>query len=374
MQAGQETTSVLHLSTATEWRGGEQQLFYLFRELKSESVDQWLAMPDGRAGNKFNNLGLKYKNLQFRQPWLLWDALRIARFCNRNNIGILHAHDSKAHSMAALSVALFNCRSSIIAHRRVDNPIRQNPFTGWKYNHPSVRAVICVSKKVLEITANFLNHPQKATLVYSAVDPPSEEMNYQGELKKKLGIPDTDKVIGNISAIDHHKDPFTFVKTAAALLKERGDLSFVWIGTGKNKLRGDLKDLVNNLGLKGKIHFPGYVDNAKKHLVDFDVFLFTSVTEGLGTTVLDALVRKVPVVATAAGGVPELITHLETGFLAEVGDVSGLKEGVTTILNSRDLTDEMVGNAHRKARDHFSPEKMAGRTLSIYHSVMTERI
>nr|MBS0037837.1 glycosyltransferase [Saprospiraceae bacterium] len=183
-----------------------------------------------------------------------------------------------------------------------------------------------------------------------------------------------DKVIGNISAIDHHKDPFTFIKTAAALLKERRDLSFVWIGTGKTKLREDLGALIIKLGLKGKIHFPGYVDNAKKHLVDFDVFLFTSATEGLGTTVLDALVRKVPVVATAAGGVTELISHLDTGYLAELGDVSGLKEGVTTILNNLDLTDEMVGNGYRKARDHFSPEKMAGRTLSIYHSVMTERI
>nr|MBS0037442.1 glycosyltransferase family 4 protein [Saprospiraceae bacterium] len=355
MKAEPGILSVMHLSTASEWRGGEQQLYYLFRQLEKKGIDQWLVMPGGQADQKMRDLGLKPKKLFFRQPWLLWDAFRIARFCDRNNIDILHAHDSKAHSLAVLSVTLFNCRSSIIAHRRVDNPIRQNLFTRWKYNHPSVRAVICISKKVLEITADFLKHPQKATLVYSAVDPPTEEMNHQGELKKILGIPDTDKVIGNISAIDHHKDPFTFIKTAAALLKERRDLSFVWIGTGNSDLIRDLKVLVDELGMQGKIHFPGYIDQAKKHLWDFDVFLFTSATEGLGTTVLDALIRKVPVVATAAGGVPELILHRETGYLAEVGDATGLKEGITTVLNDGALRAEMLRNGYRRAGEHFSP-------------------
>ena len=362
---------LLHLSSARQWRGGEQQLFYLFRELEKLSVRQWVFLPEGVAFEKMEKSGLKPLRLLHRQPWTMVDAFRLSRFCRKNRIDVIHAHDAKSHSLAVLCCSIFGCRAKVVAHRRVDNPIKNGKLTRWKYDHPSVKAVICVSKKIKSIAANYLKKPDKAVVIYSAVDLPKQpEGDQEGSLRELLGVKTTDRLIGNISAVDDHKDPLTFIKAAAQLLKKRGDLTFVWIGGGNSAKFKEVQDAVRDLKLEDRIYFPGYIEGAKKHLGEFDVFLFTSSSEGLGTTLLDALARKVPVVATDAGGVGELIDHGKTGYLAPVKDTEKLTEGVLLLLKGREWREKVTLEGFRRVSESFLPELMAQKTLELYVEVL----
>ena len=100
-----------------------------------------------------------------------------------------------------------------------------------------------------------------------------------------------------------------------------------------------------------------------------DVLLITSKTEGLGTTILDAFACKIPVVATRAGGIPEIVQDGVTGLTAEVEDVKQLAKHVTTILNDGELRTELTQKALTVLQD-FSRENTAKKTLEIYKSLL----
>jgi glycosyltransferase involved in cell wall biosynthesis len=103
-------------------------------------------------------------------------------------------------------------------------------------------------------------------------------------------------------------------------------------------------------------------------LADIDLFLFTSKTEGLGTTVLDALASGTPVVATKAGGVPEILSKNKAGVLCEIGDVHDLSKQVVEILNDSQQYRSMISAGLLTAKS-FSKQATAEKTLKLYQSI-----
>jgi glycosyltransferase involved in cell wall biosynthesis len=101
---------------------------------------------------------------------------------------------------------------------------------------------------------------------------------------------------------------------------------------------------------------------------ELDVMLITSETEGLGTAILDAFACKVPVVATAAGGIPEIVIHQQTGLLAAVADASGLADAVTNLLTDANLRNSLIAGATAHLQN-FSREATAAKTLREYLAV-----
>ena len=108
---------------------------------------------------------------------------------------------------------------------------------------------------------------------------------------------------------------------------------------------------------------------SKKHCSAADIFLMTSKTEGLGTTLLDAMAANVPIVATEAGGIPEIIKHNQTGLIAPVKDAAKLAENVLLLIENTELKNKLVENAFQFVKQ-FSKESMANKTMEIYHRIV----
>ena len=102
------------------------------------------------------------------------------------------------------------------------------------------------------------------------------------------------------------------------------------------------------------------------------MFLMTSETEGLGTSILDAFAAKVPVVATAAGGIPEMIIHKKTGMLAPIKDAENLARNVNELLANANLRAELIAGAYQHLQS-FSKEQTALKTLEIYKEILSEK-
>jgi glycosyltransferase involved in cell wall biosynthesis len=117
--------------------------------------------------------------------------------------------------------------------------------------------------------------------------------------------------------------------------------------------------------------FTGFRSDLDALWPDIDLFLFTSRTEGLGTSILDALAHGIPVVSTNAGGITEIISHLDSGYLAEVGDAQGLAEGVRTVLGNADLYRKLVDGGYKKVRE-FDKRKTAEKTMQSYNHAMIQ--
>lgn len=361
--------NILHLSMAKSWRGGEQQIVYLFNELKNKSLSQIIACARNSPLEKYcidNNI--KYYSLGNSFLYSVSNAAKIKKICKRDKIDIIHIHDSKAHTLAYISTILNNSVPLIVS-RRVDFPVRNSFFSKAKYNHSSVKKIICVSMAIEKIMSNGINDKTKLQTIYSGIDiekfsgikKPSFELREQYKLDKN------NILIGNIAAIAPHKDFHTFVDTAVIIVKKYPQCRFFIIGEGV--LTGTIKSYIKSKGLENKVFMTGFQKNIKKLLLDLDIFLITSNTEGLGTSILDAFAAGIPVVATEAGGIPEIVKHKGTGLLAPVKDVEKLVENISLLIEENGLSELLSENAKQLVKQ-FSKTQTAQNTYYTYKEIL----
>jgi glycosyltransferase involved in cell wall biosynthesis len=357
--------TILHVSTPTTWRGGEQQAAYLTIALKVSGIIQIVLCPDQSAlSAKMKAAAIPVESFSSRGLLYIKLARHIAKLCKEKQIDIIHCHDSHAHSAAVISASLFNNPTPIIVSRRVDFPVSSNFLSGWKYNHPSVKRIICVSEMIKTITAPTIKDPSRLAVVYSGIDLTRyKTLNTDRKLIAELNLDPSVRLVGNISALADHKDYPTFLHTAAAICKEKDDIHFIIAGNGPEEEK--IKSIILEQNLSDKVHLLGFRDDVVQVMQSLDVFLMTSITEGLGTIVLDAFAAGIPVVATRAGGIPEMVVDGVTGLLADPGDVCGLNNATLRILNNPDLRNDLIENGKERVKD-FSFQATAEKTLEIY--------
>ena len=191
-----------------------------------------------------------------------------------------------------------------------------------------------------------------------------------GRLRREYAVPPGVPIIGSVAALAGHKDHFTFVDTAARLLADGLDARFVAIGDGP--LRAEIAAYVRGKGLEHRVFLAGFREDLTSILPELDLFLFTSKEEGLGSSILDAYLCRVPVVATAAGGVPEIVADGETGLLAPIRDPAALAERVRRVLGDSALRARLVEGGARRVAE-LGVDRMAERTLAIYCEVASPR-
>lgn len=360
--------TIIHVSSALSWRGGEQQIAYLLTELSKQGIQQILICPQDSPLNRFcikNSIQVKpFRKRSGFDPGL---ALRISQVCRRSIKPIIHAHDSHSHNSAFLSAFLWLNKTPLIVHRRVGFSTNNNFLGALKYNHSTISRIICVSENVRSTVNSGHANSKKTVTVYDGID-----LNkFKGKtnsniLRNRFNINSQQPIIGNISAITAEKDLTTFVDTAAILLKKNPELRFFIIGDGAE--RQQISDYIKLKALEDKIFLTGFMENIEEILMELDLLLFTSVNEGLGTSLLDAFACRIPVVATNAGGIPEIVENRVTGLTVEIRNPSGMAEAVEEVLNNPELRNNIIKNAFLKVQK-FSTEKMAAKIFEIYNEV-----
>lgn len=359
---------VLHLVSEKSWRGGEQQVAYLIEELQRQNIGCYVAC---RRNTPFETYCQKqqvpYLALPFANEFDVVTALQIKQYCQQQQIDVVHAHSGHSHAISVWAHLLGNKRP-IVLSRRVDFPVKDNALSKLKYNYKGIRRIICVSDKIKEVVSRSLKHPELCVTVYSGIDMSRFANSARNhKLHSEYKLPPHQKLVGNVSAIAPHKDYFTFVDTAALLLQQRTDITFFIIGDGP--LREQVETYVQEKGLQDHVVFTGFRKDVPQLMPELDVLLVTSETEGLGTTILDAFSCRTPVVATAAGGIPEMVEHGQTGLLAPIKDAQALAASVQQVLNDEELREHLVQNASQKVLI-FTREQTALQTLAVYKEVL----
>ena len=356
--------NVLHISTPKSWRGGEQQLAYLYEELNLRGVKQYLLCPkNSEIAKKGNSLGWNIIESTKKMAIDPFFARKVSLVCKQKKIDIVHAHDSHAHSFAVISASFFGNKTPIVVSRRVDFPISKSSIR--KYNHKNIKRIICVSDAVKSLIAPDIRNKTILKTIHSGID-----LNRFSQIRKKdkklhreFNIPFNIPLIGNVSAIAPHKDYFTFINTAENLIKRNYNVKFLIIGTGP--LEEEIKNYCKQKKLNEHIIFTGFRKDIQEILPELDIFLITSKTEGLGTSILDAFACKVPVVATRAGGIPEIVQHEKSGLLANIKDANQLSKQVERILKGSISKDKII-SGQQEILKNFTKSATAEKTLMEY--------
>jgi len=348
---------VLHVDAGREYRGGQNQVRLLSRELAREpAVEQRVAT---RRGSELARRVAGHWVAVREVPWgpsldprALWRLYReLADFAP----DVLHAHDSHALQLVHWARRLAGKgpgEPPLVATRRVDFHVRRRSV--WF----RVDRVIAISEAVKAILVADGMSPRDITVVPSGID--ADEVRHAAArplgIRARLGLPPGTPLAVNVAALVGHKDQRTLIRAAAAARATRPDLH--WAVAGEGELRGALEAEIARLGLSDRVHLLGYVPEADALIREADVFVMSSREEGLGSVVLDALAIGRPVVATRGGGLPEIVP---AEWLVPVGDADALASRVLAALDHP---------AVLPLPPQFTAPAMARAVLALYRSLV----
>lgn len=359
------------MSSEEGWRGGEQQLAYLLDDLSLRQVKNVLAIRGGsRLESYSRQRQIPYHIVKFSNSADMLSAVKVYKICRAERIDLIHLHSSKAHGVAVLSTLCGN-RLPMVLSRRVAFLPGSNVFSKWKYNNGQIKKILCVSQKIRTIMQRYVRDGAKCVTVYSGIDL-NRFNNIQPartKLVEEFNLDAERAIIGTVGAVDAAKDHFTFVDTIEKLIAQGAKVQGLIIGHGP--LASVLSEYIEAKNLSPYIRLAGQRNDVVNLFPSLDFFLMTSKEEGLGTSILDAFLARVPVIATDAGGIPEIVRNLETGMLAPVGDATKLSGHIDRLLNDPNLRTTLVEQAFRFVQG-FSREQTSSQTLKIYQEVLNK--
>jgi glycosyltransferase involved in cell wall biosynthesis len=242
--------------------------------------------------------------------------------------------------------------------------IRMRWRARWKYAR--CERVIAVSGAVAAVLRQGGVPPERVRVVYEGV--PDRRPDPGGRaMLESLGIPMTALVVGTVAALTDHKDHPTLLSAAARVVARVPNAYFVIVGAGERK--ADLQAEAASLGLPGRVFFTGFREDLDRLIPAFDVFCLSSKMEGLGTSLLDAMCFARPVVATAAGGIPEAVEDGVTGRVVPVQDPAALAAALVAVLGDASERSRMGAAGRMRFESRFSATRMVDATLAVYHEL-----
>ncbi len=348
---------ILHVDTASGWRGGQNQVLLTACGMAARGHAVTLACrAGGLLESRARSAGLAVRPLRFRGD--LWPpaVMGLARILRETGAEVAQLHDPHAVSSGFLAATLAG-KSRLIATRRVDFGL-PGYFSRRKY--AACQRIIVVSRAIASVLETHGLPTDRLCLVYEGV--PDRPPQTGG--RAALGIPEGVPVVGNVAALTDHKDHVTLIEAAARV---RARIPGVWLViVGEGERRDHLQALARERGLHERCLFTGFRSDLDRLLPAFTVFCLSSHLEGLGTSLLDAMAFGLPVVATAAGGIPEAVDNGRTGRVVPVRDPEALAAALVEVLTDPERGRTMGAAGRHRFLERFTADRMVEATLRVY--------
>jgi glycosyltransferase involved in cell wall biosynthesis len=178
-------------------------------------------------------------------------------------------------------------------------------------------------------------------------------------------------VVVHVASFTPKKRHEDLLAAAGILLADRGDVTFLLVGDGP--LRGQMEAKAREMGLGDRVRFLGYRTDAVRVMAAGDLFVLSSQFEGLPIALLEAMALGLPVVATRAGAIPEVVINEEHGLLVDALSPASLAAGMSRALADRDLQERLSRNACERVRSEFGIDAMVRKTEELYNTVLAAK-
>ncbi len=342
--------SICHVNLARGFRGGERQTELLITHLAPLVKKQYLVC---RKNSPLKEHLSNISNLEIVEVYG-----RINGHLKRIDSDIINAHEAKAVHWALIENQLYH--TPYVITRRVPQVIKKGMLNTKTYG--SAAALVGISSPITAYLKT-MDNPHVVT-INSALSHMTYDQNKTDEIKQLFP---GKKIIGHIGAyVDRHKGQRVIIEAARILQKKRDDLVFLCLGDGTDRdaLQEESKDIPS-------IKWVGFQKDVGSYLKSFDLFVFPSRNEGLGSTLLDVMDYEIPIVATKVDGIPDIVIDGKTGLLIQNGDAVALAEKIEILLANSELADKLVSNAKERLA-LFQPEHMAAQYLDLYQKILNK--
>jgi L-malate glycosyltransferase len=345
---------VVHVASGREWRGGQRQVWLLARELQARGLEQTvLTGRDSELARRLTASGVSVRGVTWNaglDPRVIRSLLRQLR-----RPVLLHAHD--AHALTLTGICGWITGIPYLVTRRVTFPLRNRFF--WR----RACRIICISRAVTETLVEEGLNPARLVLIPSAYDP-AASTSRGVDVRTRLKLSSGGQIAVALGALTPEKDHLTLIAAASRLVRDLPELH--WIIVGEGAMKQQISEEIERHRLSGRVHLLEQMDEPHQMLRNADVFVLSSASEGLGSSVLAAMAAGVPVVATRVGGVPDLLDS-GAGLLVDPGNPERLAEAVRRVLSEQELSRSLRDKAQEEI-PKYSPSAMAERVMSVYRS------
>lgn len=380
--------NLLYVITKLELGGAQKQLLSIVKGLDKERYNVFLfTAKEGLLINEassINNLTLYRSRFLERaiNPFKDFLALvEIRCFIKKNKIQIVHTHSSKAGILGRLAAKL------------AQTPTIIHTVHGWSFNDYQPKVLNYIYRNLEKFCANFTNKIVvvsesdkvkgltsgiKTLEQYQVIKYGIELGQFTGadkrlEARKVLKISNSDLVVGMIACFKSQKAPLDFIKLASAIKKRDPNIKFVLVGDGR--LRSKICDLIKKLGLEKQVILTGWRNDVPAVLTALDVFVLTSLWEGLPIVVLEAMAAGVPVVATNTGGIVEIIKNDENGYLVGAGNLYSMQTRVEVLLKDSVLREKFAKKSKLIIESgDFLLSSMVKNTEKLYSDLLRDKL
>jgi len=362
---------ILILDTETTWRGGEQQVLYLVNALLARGVNVHLAASSkgelrARIGGQCPVVAARMRgDFEFLRL-----VPRVAAYCVQKKIQILDAHNSRGHLLGC-ALKLLMPRLRLVVHRHVDFLPARNVINGLIYRSSLVDRFVAVSDYVAGVLRSYGVDPDRISVVKSSVDGTSflklDRPGCRSRLVTDFAIPPGRVLIGAVGHLTPQKDHATLLESLR-ILRGRG-ANFHCLLAGSGDLQKDIVSRLDKLGLSSVATLVGFRHDIPAFLAGLDVFVMPSAMEALGIAVQEACHAGLCVVSTTAGGIPEIISHEETGLLSPPVDPEALAANLFRAIDEPDLRARLGACARQSVAARFPFGKFIEDNLAVYREV-----
>ena len=356
---------VLHATKVQGIGGAEQHLLALLPALRARGIDaRFLSLDGGLDADRFHT-ALAEREVPFTRvrcgsdvsPRLARDVVRAVQ---AEAPDLLHTH--MVHADAYGSFAAHVLRTPFVSTRHNDDRYLLGPFrhVDRTLMH-GVKRIVAISDAVRAFhVAAGLPAEKLVTIHYGLDEPPDRPSE---TTPAAAGIPDGAPLVLAVGRLIEQKDHATLLRAFARVHEREPSARLAILGWGPLETR--TRALAASLGIDAAVTLAGRVE-PRDWLDRADVFAHSSRWEGFGIVLLEAMLARLPVVATSVSAIPEIVVDGETGFLVPAGDDEALAARLLDVLSDRQLGARLGDAGRQRARAEFSVEKMANLTADVY--------
>jgi len=370
MRATQEIRGIrtIQVDTRPDWRGGEGQALLTMKGLRERGWEvELMALDGGALGKRAREEGFVVHAVA-KSMMRVRGAGKLRELLEEKKFQIVHVHDPHALSLAWMARA--HKQAVLLAHRRVANRLTQSAIGLARYR--AARRVVAISKYVAQSVLLSGISKEQIEIIYEGVEiPPVTTAEARAASRRHLRLPTDAPLIGCVGFLLAEKGQEVLIRAMQAVLAAHPNCRLVLAGDGP--CRKPLEALARELKVAEAVIFLGFVENIAEVYRALDIFVFPSIAEPLGTSLLAAMAYGLPVIGVRSGGVPEIVKDARDGLLVQEPEPKKYAKAINALLSDPAKATQLGDAARETAESRFSADVMVENTAALYKRLLEER-
>lgn len=374
--------NILQLHSSAGLYGAESVILSLSKALKQTKyssivgclIDSYKMKPELGKEAEDSGLDVEYFPMKFKlDPFVI---RKIGKAIHQRNIQLIHAHGYKSNILGIIASKIYRIPIITTNHLHPPMPIEDKKLQFYSkidvyFTMKRLDKIVAVSDEIRDKLISEGLIESKIIVIENGIE--IDKYNTLDEFdklayKKSLKIDPNSFVIGTLGRLTPQKGHVFLLEAAKKVLSKNMPVMFLIVGDGH--LKDYLEAYAKNLGISENIKFLGFRKDISSLLKIMDIFVMSSIDEGLPMAMLEAMAARTPVIVTSVGDIPKVIKDNENGILVEPRKNDILAEKIIYLLNNEQKRKEFSEKAFKTAVNNYSNEAMCKEYLKVYEEIL----